>query len=226
MREFFSAVNMIRDQARESLKAEEKVTSKELLTNFPQKNMVTNSIVQDALNNPENEAKIRDMQSTLGYNQKGTNYYNPVHYEDMKKEWADGIAWPFTIWAINNMIAAWKETGDITTKNISTLTWANDFIGTLHPYFYNKFTNADLAKFPETSDKQGNTIVNVMQKIQKWTANIADIQTMQWALNESSNKYYPSNHETKKDGVPGQYTQIALQNFVFKNSDKLAKTTS
>ena len=52
-----------------------------------------------------------------------------------------------------------------------------------------------------------------MQKIQKWEVKKEDIQNMQWALKE----YYPSTHQSKKDGIPGQYTQVALQNFAFKH---------
>ena len=125
----------------------------------------------------------------------------------------DGKAGPFTIGAMNNMIADSKEPGTLEVKKISSLEGVNDFVGSLHPYFYNRLTNPEMAKkFPENSNEK--IIVDIMQKIQKPETKKEDIQAMQKALH--SLKVYPSIHnKEQKDGVPGQFTQIALQNFVF-----------
>jgi peptidoglycan hydrolase-like protein with peptidoglycan-binding domain len=87
------------------------------------------------------------------------------------------------------------------------------FIGTLHPKFYDAFKNIETSNL----SNQEKTIVDTMQKIQKLDASKEDIINMQAALQTLN--CYPSNHKKEnQDGIPGPFTQVALQNFVFKNN--------
>ncbi|MCF7835425.1 hypothetical protein K9M48_05285 [Candidatus Gracilibacteria bacterium] len=154
--------------------------------------------------------KNKSMQSELGYGPDSNNFYNPEHRKDMKE--ADGEPGPFTLSAINNMIAN-KLNGRPLEKNIlSGNTDINrkacsDFVGTLYPYFYDKFDRSN--------SKEAGDIVDSVCKIKEGTATKEDISNMQAKLEEGG--FYPSSHKSSRDGEPGAFTQVALQNFVLKN---------
>lgn len=211
------------------------LNSTELLKDFftrSQKNALDTSnpwhvAILEALKNPENKEKIQAMQYLLWYkNPEGKIYYNPCRYDiqdgTFLQKTPDGKAGAFTIWAMNTAIVDpnWLQLNDMKYPNpkLENLKMDDEtskegvkkFIGTLHPKFYDAFKNIDTSNLND----QGKTIVDTMQKIQKLEATKEDIQTMQKALHNL--KVYPSIHnKEQKDGVPGQFTQIALQNFVF-----------
>lgn len=102
----------------EGLKEKEKTESTELLKNFKYKDLITNKTIQDALESPEDTEKVKLMQWELGYKPGSKNYYPQEHWKDMKE--ADGMAGPYTIDALNNMIA-----DKLTTDEAQQL--SNDF---------------------------------------------------------------------------------------------------
>ncbi len=213
--------------------------SKRMLNNFQQKDLVNNikdptkqGIIKNALDKPEKE-EVSKMQQMLWYNKDGDFYYNPIRTDIRQKneKWEtivkenDGKAWPFTIGAINNLIADDMEKW-ILEKRI--IPWAtkevNDFIGTLHPYFYNRFKEKNkLADITDPKEKENaGTVMDIMIKIKEGKSNKEDIQKMQIAMNDL--KVYPVTHrKEQKDGIPGPYTQVALQNYVFKYLQKSAQ---
>jgi hypothetical protein len=98
-------------------------------------------------------------------------------------------------------------------EKLSQLDGVKDYIGTLHPYFYHKLDKS--TQFPDGPKKEKlTTVVNVMSQIKEGTAKKEDIQNMQVALHKTD--CYPTTHnKEQKDGVPGPFTQVALQNFTF-----------
>lgn len=78
---------------------------------------------------------------------------------------SDGQAGPFTLAAINNMAVDPEGTQlsemSIPKEGISKTEGVKDFIGTMHPYFFNKFKNADANKFADGSNEK--TILTTMK---------------------------------------------------------------
>lgn len=179
---------------------------------------INNETVANALKQPTKE-NVKSMQNVLGYNKEGKNFYNPIHLNDMKS--SDGQAGPFTLAAINNMAVDWEgkqlQDMNIPKANISQTEWVKNFIGTLHPFFYNKFEKTTkLNGITNVKENENATkVTDTMTNIKEWTATKEQIQTMQVALHETN--CYPTTHnKEQKDGIPGPFTQVALQNFVFK----------
>ena len=87
----------------EELKEKEKTESTELLKNFKYKDLIKNQTIKEALKFPEDTEQVKKIQLELGYKPGSKNYYPQEHWKDMKE--ADGMAGPYTIDALNNMIA-------------------------------------------------------------------------------------------------------------------------
>lgn len=212
----------------EDFQQKNKISKTEEKDKPTEKDIIMNAM-RNALDKPKDIQMVKNMQSTLGYGDiDGKNFYNPEpgHMEHMKKtleqnnKTPDGSVGPFTLWAMNTAII--DPTGlqlkemkypnpnmeNIKVDDGKAKEWILKFIGTLHPKFYDAFKDKDPNNFTENE----KIIVETMQKIQKGEVKKEDIQNMQWALKE----FYPSTHESKKDGIPGQNTQVALQNFAFK----------
>jgi len=87
----------------EWVKEKEKTESTELLKNFKYKDLIKNPTIQEALKSPEDTEQVKKIQWELGYKPGSKNYYPQEHWKDMKE--ADGMAGPYTMDALINMIA-------------------------------------------------------------------------------------------------------------------------
>lgn len=78
-----------------------------------------------------------------------------------------------------------------------------EFIGTLHPYFYNRFDKTNqLADITDPKEKENaEKVMDIIITVKEGKATKENIQTMQVALNDL--KAYPVTHrKEQKDGIP------------------------
>lgn len=195
----------------------QKTQNKLLVQDFLEKNKDLIAKHQDklgpetlqALKNPENLSQVAKMKLELGYGKEGKNYYNPLHQEAMKeKKSPDTDIGPFTLGAINNMIADKIQSGTIEQKP-----GMDSYIGTLHPYFFDKLSPGQL-----DVPAEAQSVLSTMEKIKSNTATPAELTDMQNTLDKLG--CYPPLHHGSGDGKPGQFTQDALQTFVLKYDKK------